>query len=108
MPGQVPGPREATGKNKLTVMALDVLKFNGSLQQVRAVMLTGVTGVDIFGIAVAWHFGKFKSSSNVPFEEDISSHSKKIYTYLFKNASLSSKLTSSSCQTINYTSARSS
>jgi hypothetical protein len=34
-------------------------------------MLTGVTGDDIFGIAVARQFGKFKPSSNVPFEADI-------------------------------------
>jgi hypothetical protein len=34
-------------------------------------MLTGVTGDDIFRIAVARHFGKFKPSSNVPFEADI-------------------------------------
>jgi hypothetical protein len=52
-------------------------------------MLTGVTEDDIFRIAVARHFGKFKPSSNVPFEADIS--------YLFKNASLSSEMTSSSC-----------
>jgi hypothetical protein len=34
-------------------------------------MLTEVTGDDIFRIAVARHFGKFKPSSNVPFEADI-------------------------------------
>jgi hypothetical protein len=56
-------------KNKLTVVALDILSFNGSLLEVRAAMLTGVT--DIFRIAVARHFGKFKPSSNVPFEADI-------------------------------------
>jgi hypothetical protein len=52
-------------------VAQDVLKFNGSLLEVRAVMLTGATGADIFRIAVARHFGKFKPSSNVPFEADI-------------------------------------
>jgi hypothetical protein len=35
------------------------------------VMLTGVTGGDIFRIAVARHFGKFKPSPNVPLEADI-------------------------------------
>jgi hypothetical protein len=35
------------------------------------VMLKGVTEDDIFRIAVARHFGKFKPSSNVPFEVDI-------------------------------------
>jgi hypothetical protein len=49
----------------------DVLKFNGSLLEVRAVMLTEVTGDDIFRIAVARQFGKFKPNSNVPFEADI-------------------------------------
>jgi hypothetical protein len=52
-------------------VAQDVLKYNGSLLEVRAVMLTGVTGDDIFRIAVAQHFGKAKPSSNVPFEADI-------------------------------------
>jgi hypothetical protein len=52
-------------------VAQDVLNFNGSLQEVRAVMLTGVTGGDIFRIAVARHFGKFKPSSNVPFAADV-------------------------------------
>jgi hypothetical protein len=49
-------------------VALDVLNFIGSLLEVRAVMLTGVPEEDIFRIAVARHFGKFKPSSNVPFE----------------------------------------
>jgi hypothetical protein len=66
---QVPGPREVI--SKLTVLAQDILKFNGSLLDMRAVMLTGVTGDDIFRIAVARHFGKLKPSSNVPFEADI-------------------------------------
>jgi hypothetical protein len=52
-------------------VAQDVLKVNGGLLEVRAVMLTGVTGDDIFRIAVTRHFGKFKPSSNVPFEADI-------------------------------------
>jgi hypothetical protein len=52
-------------------VALDVLKFNGSLLEVRAVMLTRVPEEDIFRIAVAWHFGNFKPSSNVPFEADL-------------------------------------
>jgi hypothetical protein len=52
-------------------VAQDVLKFNGSLLEVRAVMLTGVTGDDILRITVARQFGKFKPSSNVPFEADI-------------------------------------
>jgi hypothetical protein len=52
-------------------VALDVLKFNGSLLEVRSVMLTEVPEEDIFRIAVARHFGKFKPSSNVPFEADI-------------------------------------
>jgi hypothetical protein len=56
-------------------VALDVLKFNGSLLEmslleVRPVMLTGVPEEDIFRIAVARHFGKLKPSSNVPFEAD--------------------------------------
>jgi hypothetical protein len=51
-------------------VAQDVLKFNGSLLEVRAVMLTGVTGDDIFRVAVGRHFGKFKPSSIVPFEAD--------------------------------------
>jgi hypothetical protein len=46
-------------------------KFNGSLLEVRAVMLTGAPEEDIFRIAVARHFGKFKPSSNVPFEAAI-------------------------------------
>jgi hypothetical protein len=58
-------------KNKLTVVALDVPKFNGSLLEVRAVTLAGVPEDDIFRFAVARHFGKFKPSSNVPFEADI-------------------------------------
>jgi hypothetical protein len=58
-------------KYTLTVVALDVLKFNGSLLEVRAVMLTRVPEEDIFRIAVAWHFGNFKPSSNVPFEADL-------------------------------------
>jgi hypothetical protein len=58
-------------KSKLTVVAQDVLKFTGSLLELRAVMLTGVSGDDIFRIAVARHFGKFKPRSNVPFEADI-------------------------------------
>jgi hypothetical protein len=52
-------------------VALDVLKFSGSLLEVRAVMLTRVPEEDIFRIVVAWHFGKFKPSSNVPFEADL-------------------------------------
>jgi hypothetical protein len=52
-------------------VAQDVLKFNGSLLGVRAVMLTGVIRDDIFRIAVAPQLGKFKPSSNVPFEADI-------------------------------------
>jgi hypothetical protein len=52
-------------------VAQDVLKFNGSLLEVRAVMLIGVTGDDIFRIAVARQFDKFNPSSNVPFEADI-------------------------------------
>jgi hypothetical protein len=52
-------------------VALDVLNFNGSPLEVRAVMPTGVAEDDIFRIAVARHFGKFKPSSNVPFEADI-------------------------------------
>jgi hypothetical protein len=51
-------------------VAQDVLKFNGSLLEVRAVMLTGVTGGDIFRVAVGRHFGKFKPSSIVPFEAE--------------------------------------
>jgi hypothetical protein len=82
----------------LIVVAQVVLKFNGSVLEVRAVMLTGVTGDDILRIAVARHFGKFKPSSNVPFEADI-------YKYQFKNASSSSEMTSSSCCTIKDTSA---
>jgi hypothetical protein len=35
------------------------------------VMLIGVPEEDIFRIAVARHFGKFKPSSNVPFEAEI-------------------------------------
>jgi hypothetical protein len=58
-------------KSKLTVVALDALKFNGSLLEVCTVMLTGVTGDEIFRIAVARHFGKFKPSSNVPFDADM-------------------------------------
>jgi hypothetical protein len=58
-------------KIKLTVVAQDVLKFNGSLLELRSVMLTGVSGDDICRIAVVRHFGKFKPSSNVPFEADI-------------------------------------
>jgi hypothetical protein len=75
-------------KDKLTVVAMDVPKFNGSQLEVRAVMLTGVPEDDTFRIAIARHFGKFKPSSNVPFEADM---------YLFKNASSSSEMTSSSC-----------
>jgi hypothetical protein len=52
-------------------VALDVLKFNGSLLEVRAVMLTKVPEEDIFRVSVARHFGKFKPSSNVAFEADI-------------------------------------
>jgi hypothetical protein len=52
-------------------VAQDVIKFNGSLLKVRAVMLRGVTGDDIFRISVSRHFGKFKPSSNVPFEADV-------------------------------------
>jgi hypothetical protein len=52
-------------------VALHVLKLNGSLLEVRAVMLTGVPEEDIFRIAVARHLGKFKPSSNAPFEADI-------------------------------------
>jgi hypothetical protein len=58
-------------KNKLTVVALDVPKFNGSLLVVGAVTLAGVPEDDIFRFAVARQFGKFKPSSNVPFEADI-------------------------------------
>jgi hypothetical protein len=52
-------------------VAQDVLKFDGSLLEMRAVMLTGATGDNIFRIAVARHSGTFKPSSNVPFEADI-------------------------------------
>jgi hypothetical protein len=58
-------------KNKLTGMALDVQRFNGSLLEVRGMMLTGVTVEDIFRIAVARHLGKFKPNSNVPGEADM-------------------------------------
>jgi hypothetical protein len=63
-------------KNKLTVMALDVQRFNASLLEVRGMIMTGVTADDIFRIAVARHLGKFKPNSNVPVEADV---------YLFKS-----------------------
>jgi hypothetical protein len=52
-------------------MALHVLNVNGSLLDLRAVMQTGVTEDDMFRIAVARHFGKFKPISNVLLEADI-------------------------------------
>jgi hypothetical protein len=78
-------------------MAQDVLKFNGSLLVVRAVMLTGVTGT----ISLALRSRGNSVSSNLV-QMSLSKH---IYTYLFKNALSSSEMTSSSCRTINDTSA---
>jgi hypothetical protein len=76
MPEQVPGPREAAGENKLSIMALDVQTFNGSLLEVRGMMLMRVIPDDIVTIAVARHLGMFKPNSSVPCEFDV---------YLFKN-----------------------
>jgi hypothetical protein len=58
-------------KSILTAMALDVQKFNGSLLELRGMMLTGVTVDDFFRIAVARHLHKFKPNSNVPGEADV-------------------------------------
>jgi hypothetical protein len=71
IPVQVSGPREATGKKKLTVMPLDVQTFDGHPLEVRGIVLTGLTEDDIFWIAVARYFGDFKPSASVLCEADI-------------------------------------
>jgi hypothetical protein len=71
MPDQVPGPRENTGKKQAHSYGAGCPHFNGSLLELRAVMLTGVTEDDIFRIAIARHFGKFKPNSYVPCEADM-------------------------------------
>jgi hypothetical protein len=71
MPDQVPGPRENTGKKQAHNYGAGCPHFNGSLLELRAVTLTGVTEDDIFRIAIARHFGTFKPNSSVPCEADM-------------------------------------
>jgi hypothetical protein len=62
---------EATGKTQAHSYGAECSNFNGSVLEMRAVMLTGVTEDDIFRNAIARHFAKFKPSSNVHCEADI-------------------------------------